>query len=106
LERGLPEGADLLSVNFPWGCTRQSPRRFTRLGRVGYGQVFQPAPEEPAEEGVHYRHDFGGMIRREASLQDTDLAAARGGIVSLTPARLAHAADVTDAERNAWERDG
>lgn len=105
LEHGLPEGADLLSVNFPWGCTRRSPRRFTRIGRVGYGQVFQPAADAAGDDGARYRHEFGGMIRRETSLKGTDLAAARAGFVSLTPARLAHAAEVTDAERLAWERE-
>lgn len=100
LEHGLPEGADLLSANFHWGCTRRSPRRLTRLARVGYGRVFQPAADG------RYVHEFGGMLRREPSLAGSDLAATRQHTVSLTPVRLAHSEQPSAAERAVWERDG
>jgi 5'-nucleotidase len=97
LQHGMPAEADLLTVNFPWGCGPETPRRVTRLGRVGYDRVFHPR-----EPGVFF-HEFGGMVRRGESLRDTDLAAARGGMVSITPVRLAHSALVSDAERSRLE---
>jgi len=99
---GLPAGADLVSVNFPWGSGVETPREVTRLGRVGYDRVFQPR-EAGARGAGRYFHEFGGMVRREESLRDTDVVAARRGVVSITPVRLAHTAAVTDEELAAWE---
>jgi 5'-nucleotidase len=98
-ERGMPEGADLLSVNFAWGAGPETPREITELGRVGYDQVFhQRAP------GVYF-HEFGGMVRRsDASLKRSDVIAARRGVVSITPVRLAHSAALLDADRAALEK--
>jgi 5'-nucleotidase len=95
--RGLPPGADLVSVNFPWGSGVDTPREVTRLARVGYDRVFQPRGE-----GAYF-HEFGGMVRRENSLRDTDVIAARRGIVSITPVRLAHSAELSPEDRAAWE---
>jgi 5'-nucleotidase len=96
-QRGMPAGADLVSVNFPWGSGVETPREVTRLARVGYDRVFQPR-----SEGVYF-HEFGGMVRRENSLRDTDVIAARRGVVSITPVRLAHTAELSPADRAAWE---
>src|SRR5688500_8578426 len=82
-KRGLPDGADLVSVNFPWGSGVETPREVTRLARVGYGRVFQQRAE-----GVYF-HEFGGLVRRADSLRDTDVVAAKRGVVSITPVRLA-----------------
>ncbi|MEM0017587.1 MAG: 5'/3'-nucleotidase SurE [Candidatus Korarchaeum sp.] len=36
LDRGLPDGVDLLNVNFPYRISADTPIRITRLGRVKY----------------------------------------------------------------------
>lgn len=97
--RGMPQGADLINVNFAWGAGPETPREVTELGRVGYDQVFhQRAP------GVYF-HEFGGMVRRsDASLKRADVIAARRGVVSITPVRLAHSAVLLAADRAAFER--
>ena len=96
-KHGLPAGADLVSVNFPWGSGVETPREVTRLARVGYDRVFQPR-----SEGVYF-HEFGGIVRREDSLRDTDVVAAKRGVVSITPVRLAHTAERLAEDRAAWE---
>jgi 5'-nucleotidase len=96
-KHGLPSGADLVSVNFPWGSGVETARELTRLARVGYDRVFQQR-----SEGVYF-HEFGGIIRREPSLRDTDVVAARRGVVSITPVRLAHTAELSAEDRAAWE---
>lgn len=97
LKHGLPPAADLVSVNFPWGSGVETPREVTRLARVGYDRVFQPR-----SAGLYF-HEFGGMVRRENSLRDTDVIAARRGVVSITPVRLAHTAELSADDRAAWE---
>jgi 5'/3'-nucleotidase len=96
-KHGLPPDADLVSVNFPWGSGVETPREVTRLARVGYDRVFQPR-----SEGLFF-HEFGGMVRREEKLLDTDVIAARRGVVSITPVRLAHSAELSPEDRAAWE---
>jgi 5'-nucleotidase len=96
-KHGLPANADLVSVNFPWGSGVETPREVTRLARVGYDRVFQQR-----SEGVYF-HEFGGLVRREERLRDTDVVAAQRGVVSITPVRLAHTADVSVEDRAAWE---
>jgi 5'-nucleotidase len=97
-KHGLPPGADLVSVNFPWGSGVETPREVTRLARVGYDRVFQPR-----REGVYF-HEFGGIVRRgDDSLRDTDVVAAKRGVVSITPVRLAHTAELSPDDRAAWE---
>ena len=44
------------------------------------------------------------MIRREESLSGSDVVAANRGIVSVTPVRLAHTADIDEDDRRAFER--
>ena len=43
------------------------------------------------------------MVRRENSLRDTDVIAARRGVVSITPVRLAHSAELSPEDRAIWE---
>jgi len=99
LARGIPGDADLLSVNLPWGSGPETPREITELGRVGYDQVFQEtAPGR-------YAHRFEGFSRRgDASLARSDLIATRRGVVAVTPVRLPSSADVSTADREAFER--
>ena len=97
-QRGLPPGADLVSVNFPWGSGVETPREVTRLARVGYDRVFR------ARSAGVYFHEFGGIVRRGAgSLRDTDVVAARRGVVSITPVRLAHSTELSAEDRAIWE---
>ncbi len=99
LERGMPDQADLLSVNFPWGSGPETSREVTELGRVGYDQVFQPTVDG------HFAHRFTGFSRRgDGSLAKSDLVATGRGVVAITPVRLPSSASVSDVERSAFER--
>jgi 5'-nucleotidase len=91
---GMPQAVDLLNVNFPFGAGPDTPRELTELGRVGYDRVFHPRGPDL------YYHEFGGMVRRsETSLRGADVVAAKRGVVSITPVRLAHTAEVSREER-------
>lgn len=99
IERGMPGTADLVSVNIPWGSGPETPREITELGRVGYDQVFHHRHEDA------YTHRFTGFERRgTASLAKSDVIAARRGVVSITPVRLPSTAEVSQAERERFER--
>lgn len=99
LRDGLPRQADLLSVNFPWGAGKETPREITELGRVGYDRVFEQRSANT------YYHQFSGFRRRgDGSLAGSDVVAAKRGVVSITPVRLPTTAGVTDAERAAFQR--
>jgi len=97
--RGMPAGADLLSVNFPDTATVDTPREVTRLARTTYDQLFQARTEMPGT----YFHDFGGFRDLDGA-SGTDLDAARRGHVSITPVRFAHTAAIPDADRHALEQ--
>ena len=71
----------------------------TELARVGYDQVFQERGP-----GV-FQHEFGGMVRRtDASLAKSDIIAAKRGVVSITPIRLAETAMLSAEDRALYER--
>jgi 5'-nucleotidase len=95
---GLPAEVDLLSVNFPESAGVDTPRVLTDLARVAYDQLFQPRGASV------FAHEFGGGFRRATGLEGTDLEAAQRGLVSITPIRLAHTAQVPQAFRRALER--
>lgn len=97
--RGMPQGADLLNVNFAFGAGPETPREITELGRVGYDRVFfERAP------GVYF-HEFGGMVRRsDVSLKRSDVVAAKRGVVSITPVQLPHSVALAEGDRKALER--
>jgi 5'-nucleotidase len=93
---GLLDHADVISVNLPFDATPATPRRITRIARVGYDRLFR-------EVGAAvYRHEFSGITEFEA-LDGSDVAAARDGAVSITPVRLPQAAEVPDGVRKAIE---
>jgi 5'-nucleotidase len=96
-ECGLPPDADLVSVNLPHDADLATPRRVTRLAKVGYEELFHHRGE-----GV-FAHAFRGGFRHLEGLGGSDLEAAERGHVSITPVRLAHTADVPDAWRRALE---
>lgn len=91
---GYPEGVDLLSVNFPVGATVDTPRALTELAAVGYDGLFRRR-----DDGL-FVHDFSGALRNEsAASARSDVSAVRAGMVSITPVRLAHTAELSDALR-------
>jgi 5'-nucleotidase len=94
---GLFEHADVISVNLPFEATPDTPRRVTRIARVGYDRLFRAT-----SPGI-YRHDFGG-IREFEALDGTDVGVAGDGGVSITPVRLPHAEDVPIEVRRRLER--
>lgn len=93
----LTSKADVVSVNLPFDAIPTTPRRLTTIARVGYGRLFEPAPEG------RVRHAFSGLVEF-APIEGTDLAAADEGVVSITPVCLPRSLDVDDDLRRAVER--
>ena len=79
---GFPEGVDLLNVNFGTDATPATPRRVTRLARIGYDQLFVARGEG------RYAHDYAGELAVNESLDGSDVAIVRNGQVSITPVHL------------------
>jgi 5'-nucleotidase len=89
---GYPDGVDLLSVNFPVGATVDTPRALTELAAVGYDRLFR------GNGDGRFVHDFSGALRNEsAASARSDVSAVRAGMVSITPVRLAHTAELSGA---------
>lgn len=85
---GYPDRVDMVNVNFPIDATRTTRRVLTDLAKVGYDGVFRER-----EPGV-FVHDFSTGLRMEGDLRGTDVAAVSDGLISVTPVRLAHAAEL------------
>ncbi|MEE3331937.1 MAG: 5'/3'-nucleotidase SurE [Myxococcota bacterium] len=103
LESGLPSGADILNLNMPEGTTTATPRRVTSVARTAYDRLFHPLPENAAR----FQAQFGVLReRRRAGEQLSDFEALARGIVSITPLRLAEAADVSESWIEALESTG
>ena len=83
---GVFDEADVVTVNLPFDSTIDTPRRVTRIARVGYDPVFRHVGE-----GI-YVHDFNGVFRELEDLSGTDVGAAHDGVVSITPVRMPEAA--------------
>jgi 5'-nucleotidase len=83
---GVFDEADVITVNLPFDATADTPRRVTRIARVGYDPVFRHVGE-----GI-YVHDFNGVFRELEDLSGTDVGAAHDGLVSITPVRMPEAA--------------
>lgn len=88
LEHGLPEGVDLLNVNFPSGVDRDTPRVVTDVARVGYDGLFS------STDGARYVFNYQGLKERAPSELPTDQAVLSDGKISITPLRLPHAAPI------------
>jgi 5'-nucleotidase len=100
-DAGFPPGTDLLNVNFPVGAGPETRRVVTRVAPVGYAGLFRRK-----EEGV-FVHDYDGALLHEAETAardaTTDMDALGRGWVSITPVRLADAAEISDEVRRRLE---
>jgi 5'-nucleotidase len=71
---------DVLNVGIPDTADPTTPRRITRLARVGYDRLF--AEQSP---GV-YVHQYGGLVNTvDGSNGDTDVRAAADTVISISP---------------------
>ena len=95
---GYPPDADVVSVNFPHEADVTTPRAVTSLAVSGYDNIFRES--EPGR----FVHDFAGGLRVRDPIAGTDHEALSSGHVSITPIRLAHAANADKAFRAAVER--
>jgi len=86
---GVFDEADVVSVNVPFDATGDTARRTTSIARVGYDRLFRNVGDGT------FVHDFGGGIRQFGGLNGSDVAAAKDGVVSITPIRMPAAADLT-----------
>lgn len=93
LQHGLPDGVDLLNVNFPQAVSIETPRVVTEVARVGYDALFSERSES------RFRYDYSGLKEREATAARTDMAVLHEGMVSITPLRLPHGAPIGEALR-------
>ncbi len=98
MRKGYPKGVDMLNVNFGVDTTVDSPRLITDLAKLGYDSIFRER-----EPGV-FIHDFSTGLRMRGDLSGTDVDAVARGFVSITPVRLAHAAEISDEDRRVLER--
>ena len=85
---GLPDLADVISINVPFDATPDTPRHVTTIARIGYDRLFTDDGK-----GV-YRHDFNGRLIEFEPLDGTDIEAGRDGRVSIAPIRMPSAATV------------
>ena len=98
LRSGLPEGADILTVNMPASTTRESPRRLTGMARSQYGELFARRESEP-------RFVYEGCELLPVGEQaDSDLLALGRGEIAITPLRYALGAPVRAGDRPRFER--
>jgi 5'-nucleotidase len=94
---GLPEGADLLSVNLPAGAHPGTTRVLTQVARTIYGPFFRVAGDGCLE------HEYSGLQRAD-STGNSDLDALERGEVSITPLRLDLDVGLTAVDRARFER--
>ena len=73
-----PPGS-VINVNMPDDADLTTPRRLTTVASVGYDRLFAGAGDGT------YVHDYGGGLRWFAELEGTDVEAAAGGAVAVTP---------------------
>ena len=76
----------VVNINMPDTADRETERRVTTVATVGYDRLFRKA-----SDGI-YVHDFGGVLRPEASLEGTDIMAAADEVISITAVQGAGAA--------------
>ncbi len=76
----LLTSGDVLNVGLPDTADEKTPRRITRVARVGYDRLF--AEESP---GV-FVHMYGGLVSAEDDTNGTtDVGAAAEGVIAITP---------------------
>lgn len=69
----------VVNVNLPDDAALDTTRVVTTVAQVGYEQLFR------READGSYIHDYGGGLRWFAGLEGTDVEAAAGGRVAVTP---------------------
>ena len=76
----LLRSGDVLNVGVPDSADSHTPRRITRVARVGYDRLF--AEQSP---GV-FVHTYGGLVTAEDDTDGaTDVGAAAEGVIAITP---------------------
>ncbi len=90
---GLPDLADVVSINVPFDATLDTPRHVTTIARIGYDRLFSDDGN-----GV-YRHDFNGRLIEFEPLDGTDIEAGRDGRISIAPIRMPSTATVPEDVR-------
>ena len=97
LDRGLPEGASLVSVNMPPETSPSTPRQFTEITKTEYGRFFRRTGSG------RFVHEFSGLeIREPNSCGDVEVL--ERGVVAITPIRFGLEAEPTDVDRHRFER--
>lgn len=76
MEKGLPENASLLSVNFPKNLSPTTSVRWTRMMKNRYGSLFAPHKDG-------FRHTYKGENQREP-IGNTDKDTIEDGEISVT----------------------
>lgn len=96
IRRGLPEGVDLLNVNFPYRISVDTPVRVTRLGRVKYENYVL---ERIDTRGNPYYWLGGNPVPVSERDRGTDLYALTvERAVSITPISLDMSVSIIDCE--------
>lgn len=98
LQHGLPEGADMVTVNMPASTTLESPRRLTGMAKSRYGAIFARDESEPR---FAYR---GCQVQPVGDQTGGDLQALERGEIAITPLRYALGASIGAADRRRFER--
>jgi 5'-nucleotidase len=98
LRGGLPESADIVTVNMPASTSRESPRRLTGMARSQYGGLFTRHESES-----HFAY-AGCELLPVGDQADSDLLALAQGEIAITPLRYALGAPVRAADRRRFER--
>ena len=83
-ERGLPDGADLMTVNMPVNAKVTTPRRFCPIARTSYGAFFERVNEK---QKIRYGHSgYPDIVSTE---DENDVAILSRGEIALSPIRFA-----------------
>lgn len=90
--------ADIVSVNLPWQVGPDTPRRVTRLARVGYDQLFH------RDDDGRYRHGFAGGFVAIDDTPDSDVDAGQADAIAITPLRMPSEVRLPEGVRAALER--
>lgn len=97
LASGLPDHADVVSVNVPFQSDPTTPRRVTNLARIGYEGLFG------ATEHGTWQHQTV-TLRDIDDLAGTDVEAAGDHVITITPVRMPASPAVPDGIRSRLER--
>ena len=95
---GLPESADMVTVNMPASTSRESPRRLTGMARSRYGGLFT---RHESESQFAYA---GCELLPVGDQADSDLLALAQGEIAITPLRYVLGAPVGATDRRRFER--